>query len=318
MPTLASCELPRPKSWDEFEDICLSISKIRWQNPNFYRFGRQGQKQDGVDIYGNGQLGQIIGVQGKNTLLNPITIKTINDEIENAELFTPKIAELYIATSSHRDVNIQRQVHEISWQRVSQGKFGVGIIFWSDIEQELSKDINELMRFYPQLFATNTQTHIPDSVTLRDRDIQCLLDLLNYIDLDAFHKELEWGPKYIKANFTQRYSLIDNKINSPLFHINDQELYIKLLQWINKWTEMVNQISIAPYNYNLHSDELSFIMPLDFCRTPEENDMYENLRKLRFDFINLLNDFCVFIRDNYQEIDLRVTSLNARTLFDSL
>lgn len=318
MPTLANCELPRPKNWDEFEDICLSISKIRWQNPNFSRFGRQGQKQDGVDIYGNGQLGQLIGVQGKNTLMSQITIKTINNEIENAELFVPKIAELYIATSSHRDVNIQRQVAEISQQRLFEGKFGVGIIFWSDIEQELSKDINELKRFYPQFFPANTQTNIPNSDTLRDRDIQCLLNLLNYIDLEAFHYELEWGPKYIKTNFTERYGLIDNKIHSPLFFLNDKVLQLKLYQWINKWTEMINQISIAPYDYRPYSDDLSFIMPMDMCRTQAEADIYENLKKLRFDFINLLNDFCSFIHDNYQEIDLRETSLKARTFFNSL
>ncbi|MDC4380410.1 hypothetical protein OHV39_07570, partial [Acinetobacter baumannii] len=62
MPTAANLELPRPKDWNEFEDICLSISKIKWSNPNFSRFGRIGQKQDGVDIYGDGQLGQLIGV----------------------------------------------------------------------------------------------------------------------------------------------------------------------------------------------------------------------------------------------------------------
>lgn len=318
MPTLATCELPRSKNWEEFEDICQSISKIKWQNPNFNKFGRPGQKQDGVDIYGYGQLRQVIGVQCKNTLINPITIKTINEEIENAESFEPKIDELYIATSSHRDVNIQREVAQISQQRLFDGKFGVGIIFWPDIEQELSKDINEFKRFYPQFFSPTTQSNFQDSDTLRNRDIQCLVNLLNYIDLNSFHYDLEWGPKYIKATFTERYNHIENIIHSPLFHINDQELSIKLRQWINKWTEMVNQISIAPYNYDPHSNELRFIMPLDFCRTPEENDMYENLRKLRFEFIDLLNDFCIFIRANYQEIDLRETSLKARTLFNSL
>ncbi|MCU4438716.1 hypothetical protein KTI07_04150 [Acinetobacter lwoffii] len=318
MPTLANMELPRPRDWNEFEDICLSISKIRWQNPNFSRFGRQGQKQDGVDIYGKGLLGQFIGVQCKNTLMDSISINTVNKEIQKAERFIPQIAELYIATSSYPDVNIQRQVAKLSQQRIADGKFGVGLIFWSDIEQELSKDINELMRFYPQFFPIISPPISQGSINLRDRDIQCLEDLLNYIDLDEFHYDLEWGPKYIKANFIDHYNFIENIIHSPLFFINDQALHLKLLQWISKWTEMINLIRIAPYAFSPQKNELSFIMPLDFCRTPEENAIYENLEQLRKDFFRLLNEFCDFVRENYHEINLRETSRKARTLFNSL
>ena len=46
MPTLGSAEIPAPKSWDEFEDITLSAAKLRWKSSDFFRHGRQGQKQD--------------------------------------------------------------------------------------------------------------------------------------------------------------------------------------------------------------------------------------------------------------------------------
>lgn len=52
MPTISSSKVPSPKSWDEFEEITLSAAKLRWNSTDFYRHGRQGQKQDGVDIWG--------------------------------------------------------------------------------------------------------------------------------------------------------------------------------------------------------------------------------------------------------------------------
>lgn len=317
MPTLASINLPQPKSWDEFEDICLSISKIRWKNFNFYRFGRQGQKQDGVDIYGEDPYGKLIGVQCKNTLINSITIKTVCDEIQNAERFTPAITELYIATSSLRDANIQRQVVELSRKRMKNKEFSVNIIFWPDIEQELSKDNNELKRFYPQFFSTISSSN-SRSMTSRDKDIQCLEDLLNYIDLDEFQHDLEYGPKYINIDFLDHYSLLGNIINSPSFFIRDQILESKIVHWINKWTEMINLISLAPYDLSSNGNELIFMMRLDYYRTDEEKAIYENLEQLRKDFFRLLNEFCDFVRENYHEINLRETSRKARTLFNSL
>lgn len=56
MPTIANSRLPKPSGWDEFEDICLSSFKLRWGSPNLARHGRQGQEQNGVDIYGQDNL----------------------------------------------------------------------------------------------------------------------------------------------------------------------------------------------------------------------------------------------------------------------
>jgi phosphoglycerol transferase MdoB-like AlkP superfamily enzyme len=51
MPTISSSSIPTPKSWDEFEDIVLAAAKLRWNATDFFRNGRQGQKQDGVDVW---------------------------------------------------------------------------------------------------------------------------------------------------------------------------------------------------------------------------------------------------------------------------
>jgi hypothetical protein len=132
MPTIASSIVPSPKSWDEFEDIVLSAAKLRWESSDFYRHGRQGQKQDGVDIWGHDDDDHHIGVQCKNTVAG-ISLAVIEAEINNAEAFAPKLDRLYVATTAKRDAPLQKAVREISHQRRETGKFRVNLLFWNDI-----------------------------------------------------------------------------------------------------------------------------------------------------------------------------------------
>jgi len=90
MPTISSSNIPSPKGWDEFEDITLSAAKLRWKSSNFFRNGRQGQRQDGVDIWGDDSEGYKVGVQCKNTV-GGISLGVVKSEISNAESFTPKL-----------------------------------------------------------------------------------------------------------------------------------------------------------------------------------------------------------------------------------
>ena len=87
MPTPATSELPKPLSWDEFEDIVWDIYKRKWNDPDAQRYGRTGQAQQGVDVYGrpSGLGGAYVGVQCKR--YENLKLKTVEDEIEKAEQF---------------------------------------------------------------------------------------------------------------------------------------------------------------------------------------------------------------------------------------
>jgi hypothetical protein len=148
MPTIASSVVPPPKSWDEFEDITLAAVKLRWANDTFFRNGRTGQKQDGVDIFGD-VVGRQIGVQCKNSV-EGISMNLIQTEIENAEKFTPKLAHLYIATTAKRDAILQKTLRKLSKERCLRGEFRVDILFWDDICQEIAKNDEVFFAHYPQ------------------------------------------------------------------------------------------------------------------------------------------------------------------------
>lgn len=150
MPTLAASNIPTPKSWDEFEDIALSAAKLRWGSPNFYRHGRAGQRQDGVDIFGTTPKGRQLGLQGKNTI-GGVSQGTVLKEIAAAESFQPALDELFVVTSAKRDTTLQKAIRAISAARKKVGKFTVDVLFWDDIVQDLLTDEGVFLKHYPQL-----------------------------------------------------------------------------------------------------------------------------------------------------------------------
>lgn len=149
MPTIASSNIPSPKSWDEFEDITLSATKSRWNSPSFFRNGRQGQRQDGVDVFGTANDGASIGVQCKNTI-GGLSVTLVEKEIKNAGSFEPPLNSLYIATTAPRDAVLQEAVRKISETRKKNSKFSVDVLFWDDIAHDLATDEKVFFKHYPQ------------------------------------------------------------------------------------------------------------------------------------------------------------------------
>jgi len=154
MPTYASSKLPPPKSWDEFEDIVCDVAKIRWKNPSVTRYGRSGQRQNGVDVVGEpSHLDGFSGIQCKNS--DEISIKVIEEEIAKAEKFDPQLSEYIIASTSKRDVTLQSAVMRLSLERKKAKKFPVQAWFWEDLELEIAGNAELVEKHYPQ-FRSNS------------------------------------------------------------------------------------------------------------------------------------------------------------------
>ena len=143
MPTYANTRMPPPRSWDEFEAVVCSAAKIRWSSPDFTPHGRQGQRQDGVDVYGKDDKGRLVGLQCKNTW-SGVSTATISDEVEKAESFKPALAHLYVATTADTDKGLQAYVRELSATRMKAGKFEVSVLFWTDIWHDLTLEESRL------------------------------------------------------------------------------------------------------------------------------------------------------------------------------
>jgi len=149
MPTPSTSELPKPRSWDEFEDIVWDLYSREWQDRDAQRYGRSGQPQQGVDIYGRPSRlgGQYAGIQCKRYEAGNLNRKTVEAEIAKAEQFQPPLAEYLIATTEPRDAPLQEIVRLIDGERRAKGRFSVRIVFWDDLCSQLAHpDNDDLLR----------------------------------------------------------------------------------------------------------------------------------------------------------------------------
>jgi hypothetical protein len=301
--------IPPPNDWKEFENIVKSALELRWRTSDLTIHGRQGQKQNGVDIYGSNDLGCLVGIQCKLTV-NSISKSIINEETSNAEHFQPSISTLYIATTSPSDVALQQHVRNLSATRAASGQFPVGILFWMDIVQDLTKDTNAVQRHYPQLFKIQNSNQY-DSIDLRRRDIENLRDLLGYIDIEVIPCYIEMAPKSVHIDFLCGSDTFEPIRTNPSFNIYDEQLSIILHSWLDKWHEII-AVSRLTYEFQENTNRLIFPMPMDAFRTHDESIIYDHLVNLYHEYHTLLKNFTQFIHQEYPEVNLKETSAKAR------
>lgn len=153
MPTFSQIKLPRPKSWNDFEDIVVSAINSLQPISVPQRVGRQGQAQKGIDIEFEDYMSRLTGVQCKNT--DKISLTAMQAEIAKAESYKPALESYIFAVAFARDARTHKQVNLLSHERSRQNKFRVGIWFWEDIAFFLSRDLSELARHYPEMFTSS-------------------------------------------------------------------------------------------------------------------------------------------------------------------
>lgn len=164
MPSPSTTNLPRPKSWDEFEDICTDLLKRIWDDPYIVRNGRTGQRQNGVDCYGlpkrlnDRDVQRYAGAQCKNADI--ITVEIVREEIEKAKGFKPLLAEYIVMTTAPRDARLQESIRTQTWPFSR-----VHIMFWEDVSLELSGHEDLLQKHFPDwMKRTTTEKQVLDMI----------------------------------------------------------------------------------------------------------------------------------------------------------
>ena len=131
-------QLPPPSRWEDFEDLCHDLWTLEWKDPSLVRHGRKGQRQDGVDICGK-RVGrkEWSGIQCKckdNLLGSKLTEKELRAEVAKALVFTPKLSEYIVVTTTPRDAVLQKIAREITDDHDAHGLFPVSVLFWDDVQ----------------------------------------------------------------------------------------------------------------------------------------------------------------------------------------
>lgn len=131
MPGPTTARLPKPRAADEFEDIATDVLRIYWGDPNAQRFGRNGQKQYGVDILCQPPVldGDWAGAQCKNGESLPFS--DVVADLDLAARFSPPLRQFYILTSADRDATVQHRLAKVEAEK--SYPFKVFVLFWDDI-----------------------------------------------------------------------------------------------------------------------------------------------------------------------------------------
>lgn len=123
MPTVSQCFQP-PLYWQQFEDLAHGMLGEVYNIPDAQQFGRPGQAQNGVDVYGRSKRYGMIGVQckrlsdldpkGKPYPGGPISRRFLWDAATEALAFKPDLSLWILATTARRDTTVQGYVNELN------------------------------------------------------------------------------------------------------------------------------------------------------------------------------------------------------------
>jgi len=159
MPTRRDANFPRPTDSDEFETMLKDICAREWDDPGTKQFGRSGQAQMGIDVYGQPmyQPGVYRGVQCKlRTKDDRLSERQIETEITSARQFPFTLDTLILATDAPRDTGTQILVDRISEREVINGGFRVMIWFWEDITERIAAYPDLIVHYYKDFYAPLT------------------------------------------------------------------------------------------------------------------------------------------------------------------
>ncbi len=151
-------QIPPPKYWQQFEDLCLGLFRNIWGDQTAQKNGRTGQPQNGTDIWGN-ESGSFVGVQckGKDVGLgSTLAEQELRSEIEKAKSFNPSLATWTLATTAPKDARIEEVARQITIEHRTTGLFEVRVLGWEDITSLMSQYPEVIEQFYPDL-APNTR-----------------------------------------------------------------------------------------------------------------------------------------------------------------
>lgn len=175
MPTRLNTNFPSPMDPNEFESMIRDICALEWNDPNTDKFGRKGQKQYGVDVYGQpvNLNGKYRGAQCKlRTKKEQLSKKEIETEVNDAKNFPHELDILIIATNAPRDTHTQILIDQISQREMSHGSFRVVIWFWDNITERLASYPKLIVKYYPDFYANLTT--LPVVERLIDLPLQIL------------------------------------------------------------------------------------------------------------------------------------------------
>lgn len=160
--------VPRPKVWQTFESGSALLWREILKDPSIHRFGRNGQAQHGMDMFGyrDGDTSKIVGVQCKcKGLDEQATEKEFREDFEKALKYEPKLTEYFFTSTAKDDVALHTLAAKLTEE---QRLLGRNIIVrawgWDTLEDEISA--------YPDVALVFDPNHSPTAELQAKRHVE--------------------------------------------------------------------------------------------------------------------------------------------------
>lgn len=145
---------PPPANWQDFQLLSFRLVEQVCEPTSVREYGRQGQRQDGVDVYGEMYGEPHLGVQCKQMQLGKqLTVKLIQAEAEQARSFLPALDIFVVATTLPEDTALHKAVTRLN----SAKTYPFKISYWSwahfnDSLNRSSRLVEESYKAYAKAF----------------------------------------------------------------------------------------------------------------------------------------------------------------------
>lgn len=159
---------PPPANWQDFQILTLRLVGQMCDPTTVREYGRQGQRQNGVDVYGEMPGELHLGVQCKE--MKPrkkLTKALIEAEADDACAFQPQLHTFAIATTLSEDTAIHKAVTELNESKKYQ--FKITYWSWNHFNDKLNRSnqlVQDSYKDYAKAFGFDEQ--LRDLAALRD------------------------------------------------------------------------------------------------------------------------------------------------------
>ncbi|QDV12361.1 Tetratricopeptide repeat protein [Rosistilla oblonga] len=234
---------PQPGNEEEFEDFCLRYYRHSLERGGLVRYGKRGERQDGIDIIDQHCMKPLYVVQCKNhEPTKAIPPQEIKDEVAKLEQTLHPVDFYIIATTARKSRNAQDAVLALNQRNNGQPPFKVEIHFWEDICARLDefgkavadflvwgeRTLEETLRTI-QLLAANTSA-FPDNASTVQVDatelhleISTLFDQRKIVAVEHEIAKLADPETDSALSREERYSILRLKAKLAVEHLRFDE-----------------------------------------------------------------------------------------------
>lgn len=156
-----------PLHWQQFEEFAAQLLAEVYDVPTAQLYGRAGQAQHGVDVYGRSKKHGLIAMQCKRLSDldannqpypgGPISRKFFIDEAKTIEDFPHEISIWVLVTTARRDTRVQGYADELNQRWEEKGYDRTAMVWsWDDCVSHLNAFPELRKRYYRDVIQVNS------------------------------------------------------------------------------------------------------------------------------------------------------------------